>query len=184
MIEHRHFFKKIKGASKETPLRSPMRAIHLRLADYQKAIRKGRKVQTYSGTINKGSRPGAESNKFCRVADKSAVALAKEEALGLWSIPLRESVRPNAKASGYEFLIFTAKKLLGFVDQMVDCLVIMPPAPLQGCVTREVFLCPALNAFVMTAPIRAKRNPGSYQPLLAEEEVPEVYIVNKALFRA
>ncbi len=67
MIEHRHFFKKIKGASEETPLRSPMRAIHLRLADYQKTIRKGRKVQTYSGTINKGSRPGAESNKFCRV---------------------------------------------------------------------------------------------------------------------
>ena len=105
-------------------------------------------------------------------------------ALGLWSIPLRQSVRPNAKAAGYECLIFTAKKLLGFVDQIVDCLVSMPPAPLQGCVTREVFLCPVLNAFVMTAPIRAKRNPGSYQPLLAEEDVPEVYIVNKALFRA
>jgi len=51
MIEHRHFFQKIKGASEETPLRSPIRAIHLRLADYQKTIRKGRKVQTYSGTI-------------------------------------------------------------------------------------------------------------------------------------
>jgi len=37
---------------------------------------------------------------------------------------------------------------------------------------------------VMITPIRAKRNLGSCQPLLAEEEVPEVYLFNKALFCA
>lgn len=40
------------------------------------------------------------------------------------------------------------------------------------------------HAFVTIAPIRAKRNPGSCQPLLAEEEGPEIYRSYKALFYA
>jgi len=46
--------------------------------------------------------PSEGSNKFFHVADKSAVALAKEEALPLWSKLQESPKRPNAKASGYK----------------------------------------------------------------------------------